>query len=102
MSAVQVSNMGLAVEISLETDLGVMVMTIVFVALPDELVDVWRPVNAKMIAPGIYRLDEFLGYEPTLERWEFPPGSTVRCESRPVTGRTLLVAVSLAESGVAP
>jgi hypothetical protein len=75
-----------------------MVMAIVFVALPDELVVVWCPVNAELIAPDIYRLDEQLGYDPTLERWAFPPGSTVRCELRAVGGRTLLVAVSLVGS----
>lgn len=72
-------------------------MTIVHVALPDELVDVWRPVKASLMAPGLYRLDEYPNYDPTLERWEFPPGSTVRCESRELDGQTRLVAVSFAD-----
>ena len=73
----------------------------VYVALPDELVDVWRPVDATPIAPGVWRLHAQPQYDPALERWEFPPGSAVRCEQRRIDGRSMLVAVSLAESSAA-
>jgi hypothetical protein len=70
-------------------------MTTIYVALPDELVSVWRPANGTLVGRSAYRLDEDPRYDATFERWEFPPGSTVRCEPREVDGRTILVAVAL-------
>lgn len=52
---------------------------LVYVRLPDELVDVWVPVEAELVAAGVYRLGS-KGYDAELERWEFPPSSIVSCK----------------------
>jgi hypothetical protein len=49
----------------------------IYVYLPDERVDVWRPVEAEELESGRYRI---LGPVPEDETWEFPPGSIVRVE----------------------
>jgi hypothetical protein len=69
-------------------------MATVFVALRDEGVDVWRPVEAEHLTESIYRLAE----APPLEGevWEFAPGSTVRCERRELSEGSGLVAVETA------
>ncbi len=48
----------------------------VYVFLPDEAVDVWRPVEADCLGPDEYRL---IGPVPEEEVWEFKPGDAVRC-----------------------
>ena len=68
--------------------------TIIYVELLGEAVDVWRPVAATPEGAGIYRL---LETQPEDEEWAFPPGSRVRCEPRPLSGGSELVAVALAE-----
>jgi len=50
----------------------------VFVRLLDEGVDVWRPVEADLVADGTFRLASM--DPPPDESWEFPPGAIVRCE----------------------
>jgi hypothetical protein len=66
----------------------------VYVALRDEAVDVWRPVEAEQLTESIYRLWD----APPLEGevWEFAPGSTVRCEQRELSEGSALVAVETA------
>jgi hypothetical protein len=49
----------------------------IYVYLPDERVDVWRPVGAEELESGRYRI---LGPVPEGETWEFPPGNIVRVE----------------------
>lgn len=67
-------------------------MTTIYVALLNEGVDVWRPVDAVPTGQNAYRI---LGEVPALEEWEFPPGSTVRCESKVLSGgETRLIAVA--------
>jgi hypothetical protein len=51
----------------------------IYVYLPDEAVDVWRPVEAEELESGLYRI---LGPAPEDEIWEFPPGSIVRIEMK--------------------
>jgi hypothetical protein len=51
----------------------------VYVYLPEEAVDVWRPVTAEFVSDGVYRLH---GPVPDDEVWEFQPGAIVRCEER--------------------
>jgi hypothetical protein len=68
--------------------------TIIYVELIGEAVDVWTPVAATPEGAGIYRLTET---RPEDETWAFPPGSRVRCEPRPLSGGTELVAVALAD-----
>ena len=48
----------------------------IYVALLDEGVDVWRPVQARALGGGEF---EILGIVPAGELWEFPPGTRVRC-----------------------
>jgi hypothetical protein len=48
----------------------------IYVALLDEGTDAWRPVQARDLGNGEF---EILGIVPPGERWQFPPGSRVRC-----------------------
>lgn len=59
----------------------------IFVALLDEGVDVWRPVQARPLARGLFRL---IGVEADTsdETWQFPPGAIVRCEHKQFADRT--------------
>jgi len=45
----------------------------IYVALLDEAVDVWRPVQAECLGGNIYRI---LGqpYDRSVESWQFEPG----------------------------
>lgn len=60
-------------------------MTRIFVFLPEEAVDTWRPVDAEAVAPGTYRI---LSPNPDLEDevWEFKSGDVVHCEERTFEG----------------
>lgn len=53
----------------------------IFVALPDEGVAVWRPVQARPLGGGLFRI---VGVEADIrgERWQFAAGAIVRCEER--------------------
>jgi len=65
----------------------------IFVALLDEGVEVWRPVEARPLAHDLFRI---VGVEPDVadERWQFPAGAIVRCELKMFsTGQAELVAV---------
>jgi hypothetical protein len=53
--------------------------TQIFVQLPDELVDVWRPVRAERLDDDRYRIVD-QDYDPDVERWQFEPGDRVVCE----------------------
>jgi hypothetical protein len=57
--------------------------TTVYVALLDEHVDVWRPVQAEHVAGDLYRLT---GERPDDEVWPFSPGDVVRCQARSLSG----------------
>jgi hypothetical protein len=46
----------------------------IYVYMPDERVDTWRPVEAEELESGRYRI---LGPVPEDEIWEFLPGSIV-------------------------
>ena len=48
----------------------------IYVYLPDEAVDTWRPVCAERLTDDTYRI---VGEVPSDEMWEFPPGAVVRC-----------------------
>lgn len=53
--------------------------TTIYVALLEENVDVWRPVQAEQLRDGIYRiLDQ--PYDRDIESWQFEPGDLVFCE----------------------
>lgn len=66
----------------------------VYVALLNEGVDVWRPVEAEPTPAG-YRLLQTPDCDPDDEAWEFPPGSFVRCEVRRLSSGPALVAAEL-------
>lgn len=51
----------------------------IYVALTNEAPPVWRPVPAEEVAEGEFLLG---GTMPADERWEFPPGTRVRCVER--------------------
>jgi hypothetical protein len=65
----------------------------IYVALLDEDVDVWRPVQSEQLPDGTFRLPE-RGLED--ETWAFPPGSRVTCEWRRLSDEPVLVATQLA------
>jgi hypothetical protein len=58
-------------------------MATVYVALLDENVGVWRPVQAEHVAGDLYRLT---GEQPDDEVWPFAIGDVVRCEERMLSG----------------
>jgi hypothetical protein len=63
---------------------------LIYVGLLDEGVDVWRPVEAELVRPGVYRI---VGQPPEDEDWQFRPGALVTCEEQKFEdGQTGLVA----------
>jgi hypothetical protein len=67
----------------------------IYVALLDEGIDVWRPVEAERISPDTYLIVD-RAYDPRTERWEFEPGTVVRCRKENRNGREFLVATEKA------
>lgn len=51
----------------------------IYIYLPEEGVDAWRPVEAEPLGGNNFRI---LGTVPDDEVWEFQPGQTVRCETK--------------------
>lgn len=51
----------------------------IYVALLDEGVDVWRPVQAESLSDNTYRILS-QPYERDIESWQFEPGDVVLCE----------------------
>lgn len=52
---------------------------IIYVALLNEGVPVWKPIRAEHIGEARYRIVE-QNYNRDIERWEFQPGDEVECE----------------------
>ena len=70
----------------------------IYVALLDEGVDVWRPVDAERVQGDDYKL---AGSVPDGEKWEFQPGDVVRCHERTFAdGHTGLCAFARVEHDV--
>lgn len=72
-------------------------LVVLFVALLDEGTDVWRPVQARELGRGRFRI---IGAQADTrdERWQFPPGSIVNCEQRRFAdGSSGRVAIDLVE-----
>jgi hypothetical protein len=67
----------------------------IYVALLDEGIDVWRPVEAERLARAPYLIVD-QNYDRGIERWEFEPGTVVRCRKENRDGRLLLVATEVA------
>ena len=68
--------------------------TTIYIALCEEAVDVWRPVEAYQEGESVYRIANTP--TPDGEVWEFAPGSVVRCEWRDLADGPSLVAVAAA------
>jgi hypothetical protein len=66
----------------------------IYVALRDEGVDVWRPVEATAEGDSVFRISEEVPSSD--EEWEFAPGSRVRCEMRDLSDGPALIAVATA------
>ena len=65
----------------------------IYVYLTDEGIDVWRPAPAWKVGESDYIVLRPKDYDPEVERWQFPPGSTVHCESRKLSDGSVLAAV---------
>lgn len=72
----------------------------IYVALLDEGIDVWRPVEARRLSPDTYLIVD-QDYDPRTETWEFEPGTAVRCRTESRDGRQILVATEVARRSAA-
>ena len=63
----------------------------IYVYLPDEGVDVWRPVLAVRFGGSVFRIAG-QQYDRSVERWEFEPGEVVCCELTQLSEGMCLVA----------
>ena len=66
----------------------------IYVRLLDEGVSVLRPAEATRHSANVFTIAMSEEYDPIDEKWEFVPGTTVRCEPQTVGGETILVAVA--------
>lgn len=66
--------------------------TQIYVALLDEGVDVWRPIEAQHLSGNTYLIVE-QHYDRELESWQFEPGDTVVCEVVEASDGKILAAV---------
>lgn len=71
---------------------------IIYVALIDEGVDVWRPVTAEHLGKAVYRIAE-QPYDRATEHWEFQPGDEVVCILTASETGPMLTALRRAETG---
>ena len=72
----------------------------IFVALLDEGVDVWRPIEAQALPNGLFRIVSE-NADPESETWQFPTGAVVRCEQRRFAdGEVGLVAIESPQHAV--
>ena len=71
-------------------------VTRVYVRLPGEGTEVYRPAPAIPVGAGTMLLQAPEGYDAEDEEWEFTPGTVVRVERRTRGDRDVLVAVAAA------
>jgi len=64
----------------------------IYIPLLNEGTDVLRPSKGILCGPNEVQVLATPDYDPTVEEWEFPPGSKVRCCPEKRGGRELLVA----------
>lgn len=64
----------------------------IFIPLLNEGTDVLRPAQGLVLGPHEVQVLATPDYDPTIEEWEFPPGSKVQCAPEIRGGRELLVA----------
>jgi hypothetical protein len=67
----------------------------IYIALKDEGVDVWRPVEASVLGDSLFQI--LSARDSETEHWQFPSGAIVRCAERSFEdGETGLAAIELA------
>ena len=67
----------------------------IYVALENEGVDVWRPVDASDLGDALFQI--LSACDSETEQWQFSSGAVVRCENRSFEdGRSGLAAIELA------
>lgn len=64
----------------------------IYVALLDEGVEVWRPIDAERVHDHVYRIAE-QPYDRDSERWEFEPGDEVICSHVEADDGVIMAAV---------
>jgi hypothetical protein len=64
----------------------------IYVPLLNEGIDVLRPTTGVVLDADVVQVRPTVDYDPTIEEWEFPPGSKVRCVSETRGDRKVLVA----------
>ncbi len=67
----------------------------IYVRLLNEGTEVFRPVLAKKLAGGRYKIIKKDYYDPEDEEWEFPPGSIVGLVTENRDGKILNIAAQL-------
>ncbi len=71
-------------------------LTEIFVYLPEEQVDVWRPVQAAHLRENVYKIIA-QPYDAENEMWQFEPGDEVVCELIDSNEGRILAAIQLAD-----
>ena len=66
----------------------------IYVYLPDESVDVWRPVQARNLGGDRYEIVS-KSANSEIERWEFNAGDVVRCRLQQLSNGEAVVAYEL-------
>jgi hypothetical protein len=69
----------------------------IYVPLLNEGTDVIRPTRGRPLGEMKYEVLPVPGYSPSLEEWQFPPGTIVKCVLEKHGGREVLVARSWEE-----
>jgi len=69
----------------------------IYIPLLDEGVPVRRPAKAYRLPDGAYIILRPADYDPSVETWAFPPGTTVRCRVLPASDGPVLTAVEIVQ-----
>lgn len=68
----------------------------IFVRLPEESVEVWRPVKAEHVRENVFRIVD-QPYDSDIEAWQFIPGDEVICEMVDVSDGRIFAATRKAQ-----
>ena len=63
-----------------------------YIPLRNEGTEVFRPTTGIVVGPDVVRIIATPDFNPEIEEWTLPPGSTVRCVREFRSGREVLVA----------
>ena len=66
----------------------------IYIQLLEEGTQVWKPTKAEPVSENVYKVLKPYDYDPDDEKWEFVPGTIVRCEKQLREGKQIWVAVS--------